>query len=82
MFGVNVKGLLFTVQKSLQFFQDGGSIILTASIGGSKGYEGLSVYGATKAATIYGSAGRLYHHSRHSRRLDTIDGLDNCKDWE
>jgi NAD(P)-dependent dehydrogenase (short-subunit alcohol dehydrogenase family) len=31
-------------------FQDGGSIILTASIGGSKGFEGLSVYGATKAA--------------------------------
>ena len=31
-------------------FQDGGSIILTASVGGSKGYEGLSVYDATKAA--------------------------------
>jgi NAD(P)-dependent dehydrogenase (short-subunit alcohol dehydrogenase family) len=31
-------------------FQDGGSIILTASIGGSKGFEGCSVYGATKAA--------------------------------
>jgi NAD(P)-dependent dehydrogenase (short-subunit alcohol dehydrogenase family) len=38
MFGVNVKGPLFTLQKSLQFFQDGGSIILTASIGWSKGY--------------------------------------------
>ena len=31
-------------------FQDGGSIILNASIGSSKGVEGLSVYGATKAA--------------------------------
>jgi NAD(P)-dependent dehydrogenase (short-subunit alcohol dehydrogenase family) len=31
-------------------FQDGGSIILTASVGGSKGFEGCSVYGATKAA--------------------------------
>jgi NAD(P)-dependent dehydrogenase (short-subunit alcohol dehydrogenase family) len=49
-FGINVKGLLFTVQKALPFFQDGGSIILTASIGGSKGFEGVSVYGATKAA--------------------------------
>jgi NAD(P)-dependent dehydrogenase (short-subunit alcohol dehydrogenase family) len=48
MFGVNVKGVLFTVQKVL--FQDGGSIILTAWVGGSKGYEGLSIYGATKAA--------------------------------
>jgi NAD(P)-dependent dehydrogenase (short-subunit alcohol dehydrogenase family) len=50
LFNINVKGLLFTVQKALPLFQDGGSIILTASIGGSKGEEGLSVYGATKAA--------------------------------
>ncbi|HEY9493057.1 MAG TPA: SDR family NAD(P)-dependent oxidoreductase, partial [Nitrososphaeraceae archaeon] len=51
IFNINVKGLLFTVQKALPLFQDGGgSIILTASIGGSKGYEGTSVYSATKAA--------------------------------
>jgi NAD(P)-dependent dehydrogenase (short-subunit alcohol dehydrogenase family) len=52
IFNVNVKGLLFTVQKALPLFQDrgGGSIILTASAGGSKGFEGLSVYAATKAA--------------------------------
>jgi NAD(P)-dependent dehydrogenase (short-subunit alcohol dehydrogenase family) len=50
IFNVNVKGLLFTVQKALPLFQDGGSIILTASVGGSKGFEGVSVYGATKAA--------------------------------
>ncbi len=52
IFNVNVKGLLFTVQKALPLFQDGsgGSIILMASIGGSKGVEGLSVYHATKAA--------------------------------
>ena len=49
MFGVNVKGVLFTVQKALPLFQDGGSIILTASIAGSKGYEGSTVYSATKA---------------------------------
>ena len=36
-FGINVKGLLFTVQKALPMFQDSGSIILNASIGGSKG---------------------------------------------
>jgi short-subunit dehydrogenase involved in D-alanine esterification of teichoic acids len=47
---VNLKGLLFTVQKALPLFQAGGSIILTASVGGSKGFEGLSVYDATKAA--------------------------------
>src|SRR5678815_4009216 len=36
IFGTNVKGLLFTVQKALPIFQDGGSIILNASIAGSK----------------------------------------------
>ena len=50
IFGVNVKGLLFTVQKALPLFQDGGSIILTASNAASKGIEALSVYSATKAA--------------------------------
>ncbi|MGB6529089.1 MAG: glucose 1-dehydrogenase [Candidatus Nitrosopolaris sp.] len=49
-FGVNVKGLLFTVQKALPQFHDGGSIILTSSAGGSKGLEATSVYSATKAA--------------------------------
>ena len=49
-FGINVKGLLFTVQKALPLFQDGGSIILNASVAGSKGFEAFSVYSATKAA--------------------------------
>jgi NAD(P)-dependent dehydrogenase (short-subunit alcohol dehydrogenase family) len=43
-------GLLFTVQKGLPLFQDGGSIILNASIAASKGIEALSVYCVTKAA--------------------------------
>jgi NAD(P)-dependent dehydrogenase (short-subunit alcohol dehydrogenase family) len=50
VFNINVKGLLFTVQKTLTIFQDGGSIILTSSVGGSKGTPALSVYDATKAA--------------------------------
>ena len=42
IFNINVKGLLFTVQKALPLFQDGGgSIILTASIGASKGIRGV-----------------------------------------
>jgi NAD(P)-dependent dehydrogenase (short-subunit alcohol dehydrogenase family) len=49
-FNVNVKGVLFTVQKALPLFQDGGSIILNASIVSSKGIEAMSVYSATKAA--------------------------------
>jgi NAD(P)-dependent dehydrogenase (short-subunit alcohol dehydrogenase family) len=50
IFNINVKGLLFTVQRALPLFQDGGSIILTSSVGGSKGTPALSVYNATKAA--------------------------------
>jgi NAD(P)-dependent dehydrogenase (short-subunit alcohol dehydrogenase family) len=53
IFNINVKGLLFTVQKALPLFQDndgGGSIILNASIASSKGFEANSVYSATKAA--------------------------------
>lgn len=49
-FNINVKGLLFTVQKALPLFRDGGSIILNASITASKGVEAFSVYSATKAA--------------------------------
>jgi NAD(P)-dependent dehydrogenase (short-subunit alcohol dehydrogenase family) len=50
IFSVNVKGLLFTVQKALPLFHDGGSIILNGSIGASKGVGTTSVYSATKAA--------------------------------
>lgn len=49
-FDINVKGLLFTVQKALPLFRDGGSIILNASITGSTGLPALSVYSASKAA--------------------------------
>jgi len=50
IFNTNVKGLLFTVQKALPLIPDGGSIILNASIAGSKGLPAFSVYSATKAA--------------------------------
>jgi NAD(P)-dependent dehydrogenase (short-subunit alcohol dehydrogenase family) len=50
IFDINVKGLLFTVQKALPLIPDGGSIILNASIVGSKGFSSNSVYSATKAA--------------------------------
>ena len=49
-FNINVKGLLFTVQKALPLLQDGGSIILTASINSIKSFPESSVYSATKAA--------------------------------
>jgi NAD(P)-dependent dehydrogenase (short-subunit alcohol dehydrogenase family) len=50
IFGVNVKGLLFTVQKALPLMSKGGSIILNGSVVALKGFPNLSVYSATKAA--------------------------------
>ena len=49
-FAVNVKGLLFTVQNALPLLAEGGSVILNASIVGTKGFPAFSVYSATKAA--------------------------------
>jgi len=67
MFATNVKGVLFTVQKSLPLFQDGGSIILNASVAGSKGMEAFSVYSATKAAVR--SFARSWTVELKSRRI-------------
>jgi NAD(P)-dependent dehydrogenase (short-subunit alcohol dehydrogenase family) len=50
MFDVNVKGVLFTVQQAVPLMPDGGSIILTGSVAGSKGFESATIYSATKAA--------------------------------
>ena len=43
IFDINVKGLLFTVQKALPLLPDGASIILNASIVASKGLSSNSV---------------------------------------
>ena len=59
IFGINVRGLLFSVQKALPLFRDGGSIILNASVASVKGIEGMSVYAASKAAVrSFARAGR------------------------
>jgi NAD(P)-dependent dehydrogenase (short-subunit alcohol dehydrogenase family) len=49
-FDINVKGVLFTVQKALPLLRAGGSIILNGSTAGSMGAPSFSVYSATKAA--------------------------------
>lgn len=50
VFGINVKGTVFTVQKALPLMSAGGAIVLAGSGAGSKGFANLSVYSATKAA--------------------------------
>jgi NAD(P)-dependent dehydrogenase (short-subunit alcohol dehydrogenase family) len=49
-FGLNARGTLFTVQKALPLFNDGGSILMTGSIASVRGYPAWSVYAASKAA--------------------------------
>ncbi|MDR8732088.1 SDR family NAD(P)-dependent oxidoreductase [Burkholderia pseudomultivorans] len=50
MFDVNVRGLIFTVQKALPLMTESGSIILTSSIAGIKGLQAHDTYSAAKAA--------------------------------
>lgn len=50
IFNINVRGALFSVQKALPLLNDGGSIILTGSVAGSKGIGNFGVYNASKAA--------------------------------
>ena len=49
-FGINVKAVVFTVQKALPLMTEGGVIVLNGSIAGSKAYPGQSLYNASKAA--------------------------------
>jgi NAD(P)-dependent dehydrogenase (short-subunit alcohol dehydrogenase family) len=67
IFDINVKGLLFTVQKALPLLPDGASIVLNASIVGSKGLASNSVYSATKAAVR--SFARTWTTDLKSRRI-------------
>nr|WP_318383898.1 SDR family oxidoreductase [uncultured Enterobacter sp.] len=50
IFGTNVRGVLFTVQKALPLLAHGASVILTGSTTSVKGTENFSVYSASKAA--------------------------------
>ena len=67
IFDINVKGLLFTVQKALPLLRDGAAIVLNASIVASKGLGSNSVYSATKAAVR--SFARTWTTDLKSRRI-------------
>jgi ribosomal protein L31 len=67
LFNINVKGLLFTVQKALPLLPDGASIILNASIVASKGFPANSVYSATKA--VVRSFARTWTTDLKDRRI-------------
>jgi NAD(P)-dependent dehydrogenase (short-subunit alcohol dehydrogenase family) len=67
LLATNFKGLVLTVQKALALIKDGGSIILNASVLGSKGLENFSVYNATKAAVR--SLARTWANELRTRRI-------------
>src|SRR5262249_30624175 len=50
LFAINVKGLLFTVQKALPLLTDGASIILSASVASINGGEACGVSGGSTSA--------------------------------
>lgn len=50
-FDINVKGQLFTLQKILPLFSNGGSILFTTAVGAEKGLPNYSVASATRGAT-------------------------------
>jgi NAD(P)-dependent dehydrogenase (short-subunit alcohol dehydrogenase family) len=55
-FDVNVRGLVFTVQKALPLLNDGASVILTSSTAATSGAETFGVYAASKAAVRFSPA--------------------------
>ncbi|GAJ84828.1 putative short-chain dehydrogenase/reductase SDR [Nocardia brasiliensis NBRC 14402] len=66
-FGLNTRGTLFTVQKALPLFNDGGSIFMTGSIASVKGWPDYSVYAASKAALH--ALARVWLYELRERRI-------------
>ena len=50
MVDINLKGLYFTVQRALPHLNDGAAIVLNSSTVNTKGWPGIGIYSATKAA--------------------------------
>ncbi len=69
-FDLNVKGLFFTVKKSLGLLADGGAVLLNASVASRKGFAGASIYSATKAAVR--SFGRTLAAELAPRRIRVV----------
>jgi NAD(P)-dependent dehydrogenase (short-subunit alcohol dehydrogenase family) len=50
VFGVNVKGVLFTVQPAIRLMRDGGTVVIIGSTASIQPPTGMSLYGGAKAA--------------------------------
>ena len=69
-FNINVKGPFFLVKEALPHLNDGGVIIGNTSIVGQKGFDGASVYSATKAA--FRSLSRVLASELRERKIRTV----------
>ncbi|MET8052636.1 SDR family oxidoreductase [Streptosporangium sp. NPDC005286] len=67
IFGTNVAGTLFTVQKALPLLNDGGSVILLSSVAAGGGSEYFGLYSAAKAAVR--SLGRTWANELKGRKI-------------
>lgn len=72
LFDVNVKGIIFTVQKALPLLADGGAILLTSSLVASKGLPANSIYAATKASIRSLARGWMVDLKDRKIRVNTI----------
>jgi NAD(P)-dependent dehydrogenase (short-subunit alcohol dehydrogenase family) len=71
-FNINVKGLLFTVQKALPLLPEGASIILNASTTSIMGTPAFSVYSATKAAVRSFARNWILDLKDHQIRVNVV----------
>jgi NAD(P)-dependent dehydrogenase (short-subunit alcohol dehydrogenase family) len=72
LFNINVKGLVFTVQKALPLLKDHSSILLNASVVSIKAYPGGSLYSATKAAVRSLARGWVVDLKQRQIRVNVI----------
>ena len=66
-FWLNARGTLFTVQKALPLFNDGGSILMTGSNASLRGYPNWSVYAGSKA--VLAAYARVWVAELRDRRI-------------
>lgn len=66
-FWLNARGTLFTVQKALPLFNDGGSIFMTGSNASLRGFPGWSVYAGSKA--VQQAWARVWLNELRDRRI-------------
>jgi NAD(P)-dependent dehydrogenase (short-subunit alcohol dehydrogenase family) len=66
-FGLNARGTLFSVQKALPLFNDGGSILMTGSNASLGAFPGWSVYAGSKA--VQQAWARVWLNELKDRRI-------------